>query len=1075
MTGPSWRKRWKRTSPAHRGAAARALADEFRPVRMPPWWLPALLAASVLGHGAILLALLSAKTATQSLAPQAEHAYLRKLIQKERSKHVLRDVKVGLDSAAPAPDPEAFVSETISESVSKDVVQTAANLLNVKLQEDLTQHIATTLADEIQEASRRIVAGEISSDDIKQLRKKWQEQAYVAAREWGEMRRETKQVDVASESTTDWYERRVSPQFRSMVRDGIFKGWRGPAPWNAYAGGLAGFLRDRRSSVRALPLEDKIDVLGQILQGRTPHRFADLPEEIKLKALQHGWRGLPAGPSWGYGFTASILLRQAHQGWDQAWAQYVGKFYPHTRPETDKRFAGVARLWTRALAASDAYVKRAKGAQAAALKKLHADFTGAVKALHAEAGALTVRPRTPLDEQCTIVNQALRSQILRGEFVDTLRNYLIDAIVAKVRPATVNLCRNQFREGMVYSKDGVDKAIQDFGVASEALLRRDVSNALTRALLVRRLFVMWQNPYRSRLTGQNIAPTDEDIQADEKRLQDVLAKWPAKQKAYAAARAEAIRGEYKAAMDAVVASLLKRMVTNEGILQRDFYAKSETVDYTDQFQTRLEIRRLVWEGRKQNLGDLTSEGLPDASSLQVSLAAGMGAEGIATSPTVASMVPGFRSRGGALEALRWSAPTYPPPPQPWGFVTQIKIKPFFKSPRCDAIPFLPRFPQIDGDLSDWGQVRPLVLNTSRCPPFAKAAEGLPVYAGWNYQGFFFGYHVPQPRKYFRQATEYRRGPDGVSLIKAADWACQWIAGQADNCRLLFDTLDTRLTHRGDPNTQEFYVLPVGTSTDPNVPGMERIIANRKHAMERVGNGGWPYHRCSFRIFPPQPASTGPDGSGPYRKAKFTDDGYSVEIFIPRSLFNQPVFSPGWYIGFDVMIRIQGGAAREELGAAWAIDRYWAFIDNPSTWGDLLLLGTDAELRIQDASPSWPATRSVVPGRSYLVTVLDPDRNINLAAVDTVLLSAEVLARAGASKASDTEVYVLRETGKNTGIFRGFVNTQPGAGSEVRGALEVLAGRVVRLGYLDLGDSKGRRNVAYQAVLPVIAPLMQSGR
>jgi hypothetical protein len=206
----------------------------------------------------------------------------------------------------------------------------------------------------------------------------------------------------------------------------------------------------------------------------------------------------------------------------------------------------------------------------------------------------------------------------------------------------------------------------------------------------------------------------------------------------------------------------------------------------------------------------------------------------------------------------------------------------------------------------------------------------------------------------------------------------------------------------------------------------------------------------------------------------TERGYTTEVFIPRTILNQPVFVPGWYIGFDVSIRIGGGAVTggsNEWGAQWCTKGWGAFIDSPSTWGDLLLLGTDAEVRVQDAEPAWPRTQAVVPGHSYLVTILDPDRNTNLAAEDTVLLSAEVIPPGGTSAASDTEIYILRETGNNTGVFRGFIDTLPGTSGEVYGTLEVSPGAVVRLGYLDLGDSKGRRNVVCEAKLPVAAALI----
>ena len=64
-------------------------------------------------------------------------------------------------------------------------------------------------------------------------------------------------------------------------------------------------------------------------------------------------------------------------------------------------------------------------------------------------------------------------------------------------------------------------------------------------------------------------------------------------------------------------------------------------------------------------------------------------------------------------------------------------------------------------------------------------------------------------------------------------------------------------------------------------------------------------------------------------------------------------------------------------------------DYPNLWGDLLLLGTDPRLAVQDADEAGTLTRAIVPGHSYLLTVIDPDRNVHLAAEDIVLVSAEV--------------------------------------------------------------------------------------
>ena len=51
-------------------------------------------------------------------------------------------------------------------------------------------------------------------------------------------------------------------------------------------------------------------------------------------------------------------------------------------------------------------------------------------------------------------------------------------------------------------------------------------------------------------------------------------------------------------------------------------------------------------------------------------------------------------------------------------------------------------------------------------------------------------------------------------------------------------------------------------------------------------------KAGGKVFPGQPDGA-PDGSGPHRVTRMTKDGYTVEIFIPRSIFNVPIFAPGW--------------------------------------------------------------------------------------------------------------------------------------------------------------------------------------
>ena len=256
-------------------------------------------------------------------------------------------------------------------------------------------------------------------------------------------------------------------------------------------------------------------------------------------------------------------------------------------------------------------------------------------------------------------------------------------------------------------------------------------------------------------------------------------------------------------------------------------------------------------------------------------------------------------------------------------------------------------------------------------------------------------------------------------------------------------------------------------SDPTRPGTERVIKSQRDAQRKQYRGV----KSSCRVFPQQPPpEVGPDGSGPYRVSRRTATGYTTEVFIPRSLFEVPVFAPGWYVGFDcaVGLGVQGHYGRFR-GQSWAgqdLRRNGSRGANgPNRWGDLLLLGTDPRLLVQEANVTGHLVYQLFPGRSYLLTVVDPDRNVSLARKDTVLVSAEIT-----GSGDDVEVFVLEETEKNSGVFRGYVNTQPGVGRQVQGVLEIMPAQQVRFGYVDFANAKGKRNVITTMTLPVVAPV-----
>jgi hypothetical protein len=512
----------------------------------------------------------------------------------------------------------------------------------------------------------------------------------------------------------------------------------------------------------------------------------------------------------------------------------------------------------------------------------------------------------------------------------------------------------------------------------------------------------------------------------------------------------------------------------------------EGVDYADKVQEKLDARAMALKGRGQDLAKLTKDGVPDTSAPLVALLFGASkGHGANLQPFPARMQPAMLTPAEIPEAALLSAPpSLPPAAAKWGFEEQAPVKPEFDdSPRFEAVPFLTKFPRLDGDLSDWGKIRPLILRPGR------GGEAILVYAAWNYQGFFFGYQVKQDAERFYYPSLWRMGHNhntgGVEYQKVTgvDWAYR-----GDHLRLMFDTLDARNDNRGEPHTQEFVIFPLGIESDPSVPGIERVIASQRDAATKEYRGV----KATCKVFPPQPrVESGPDGSGPFRVTKQTAAGYTVEVFVPRSLFRVPVFAPGWHIGFDCVVAtgVQPGddpRLSRFVGQSWTGG---SEADRPDRWGDLLLLGTDPRILLQEANAAGALAQSLTPGHSYLVTVIDPDRNVNPAAEDTVLVSAEVSSGAGVPPASseagrpalsgaegmpaplgDVEVLVLRETGRNTGVFRGFVDTQPGLGRQVQGVLEAMPLQQVRLGYVDFANARGRRNVINEMRLPALAPV-----
>ena len=1074
----SWRRKWKRTPIERRAAAAASLTDvvETRPDRSRA--LAILLLISLAAHAPVLY-FARAGRGTDPTQSAAAGSYLRKVIEKHRAQAVSKDLAARVTMPPPPADPQAVVSETLTEAITTDIEKAFGKTLDVKITGLLAAKVTAGLADELAEAARNIADGRLSEDQIKALQEQFRRKAHQqSVRALGAYREKT-QVEHAKMSVTEWYDSWVAPTLLAKIHFELYRREHNQIWFHT-------FVQYPCGAIQAWNYTDLTDFCGYGRKVRWTRSLLrgvhfDPNNEFGGRDAQYGWRVLPNWPAPSLRQAEAVLRRltegvdgrdYARRPWAECVAKYLTHFWPHRLKEMQTDVAKVTAAWAAAIAAAEAYVAAGKKAPAAeALLPAQAALMTRLKALNDGVHRVWAGGRM---RQYVTVNRAVRSRVFRGPARQRGYNAFVDTMVSALWPAVRDMAANEFREGILIREKGVSESAEAFADAAKRLLRRTITKALPPEQFEQTVFVNAENPYKSEVTGRSSAPTAEQIAADEAAASAVLAKWPQADRTYPAAREKYIADDLAAVMKRVAETVLERLL-DDGRFRRDFYRTVEGVDYTDTAAERLDARKRALAGRGQDLARLTADGVPDSSAGMAALLLGAAkGHGVTLKPVKATMRPGYIAGGRPRGAVRSGPPRYPPPPADWGRRTQPEVEPPFKTPRFEAIPFLANFPRLDGDLGDWGRIRPLTLQV----PWRERDTKKPilVYAAWNYQGFFFGYRVKQaparfayPWEFWIDRTTGRFLQDPYRSTSGGRWTVNW-PRSGDHFRLFFDTLDARKGCLGQPHTQEFFIFPQGTETCPDMPGIERIFRRPRDADPKRNPHGYP--RSVWKVFGAQaPPEQGPDGTGPYRVTKVQPDGYTVEVFLPRSLLKVPVFAPGWYIGFDCLVGAGAQAEYRFHGQYWACRGNTTRTSDHNTpasqWGDLLLLGTDPRLAVQDADAAGTLSRGILPGHSYLLTVIDPDRNVHLTAEDTVLVTAEVLA---GDAPGDVEAFILKETGKNTSVFRGYVDTQPGRGRQVQGVLELLAGQEVRFGYVDFANARGRRNVVYRLNLPVVAHL-----
>jgi hypothetical protein len=362
---------------------------------------------------------------------------------------------------------------------------------------------------------------------------------------------------------------------------------------------------------------------------------------------------------------------------------------------------------------------------------------------------------------------------------------------------------------------------------------------------------------------------------------------------------------------------------------------------------------------------------------------------------------------------------------------RLLVPPEFKSFAYGGAPFTTNPPTIDGDLSDWDGVHPFALRGTLkkslwTKPFPVEWEtNRYLMVQWDYTGFYFAYQMVDS--------------DDTSDVGVQNF---W---EGDCLELWVDFSNRRSDDRSE-DQQQFWFWPMGNRRLPGVLGGECIMpGNKLDARFRAGAAGPAEPRVATR------RTTSPRG-------------YQVEVYMPLACFRKPDFTPGRVIAFDFSIHNGEGAYLR-----WTTELGKAESTTPSVWGDLALLGSDADIRAVKPRQTTEALAAIIPGEPLGVRLFDPDMNTDPRVPNQVKVKFE-------TGEGHTVIGYLQETGANTGLFEGSIDTVevlPGEDRELAGnAIPVISGGYVEVSYYDQARRYGERNYTARKRVPVGVPVMK---
>ncbi len=409
-------------------------------------------------------------------------------------------------------------------------------------------------------------------------------------------------------------------------------------------------------------------------------------------------------------------------------------------------------------------------------------------------------------------------------------------------------------------------------------------------------------------------------------------------------------------------------------------------------------------------------GFPVIPGLYESLKAQI-AERTYTEPSAAlsSVADGseFRGRPKAAPARPsrtiWS-PELPPgavvpePPERKAVTADQVSRPNYQSIAFTAAPYAEKPIVVDGDLSEWELDAPHAA-VRYLHAGSKIESGPDVYFRWRAEGLYFAYKLEDPGG--------GEASDGAPYI-------------GDCFELFFDAANSRSPKKTETANQHFF-MPFGWK------------GNASHTYERDRQGaGNPSGRTLGELNHLRTIS--------FSTARPFPGGYTVEGFLSSQAMNYRL-SPGSSAALDMSVSKNFNFGDQ---MQWAAPKAAANWRRPDLWGDLLLLGSDAEIKLPHQKSGDPPA-ALALNQLVEVEIIDGDMNFDPKKIDVVAVRVERQAT------GDRRVVLLRETGGDTGVFQGEIATE-GAGLEARAdAIGLQSGDTVVFTYIDAVTATGERN------------------